>query len=1346
MSGCPDITVLEGPERAPEVAIHVRDCGACQRLIELMDDRVDDCAQVEVLLAADSLSTEESRRLERHLAVCSACRELALLGDDGAGAPSRYDMGAEVGRGGMGRVYDARDRQLERPVAVKVLRPGAGREAAARFLREALVTARLQHPSIVAVYEMGQLSGGEPFYAMRKIQGATLDAALRDAGTIAERLALLPTVLAAAEAVAYAHHEGVIHRDLKPSNIMIGPFGETSVLDWGVAKVIGEVEDDVIAGPYRTAEREAELTSAGAVLGTPQYMSPEQARAEPVDERSDVYAFGAILYILLSGRPPYDGQTSREVVEQARRGEPPPINEVAPDAPGDLRAIATKAMARDPAGRYATAAALADDLRRYQTGKLVSAHAYSLAQLTRRWVAHHRGVVAVAGLALAVLVAGAVLSVRRIATERDRATESMDIAIANNETAQRERERAHGLSLSLLENQGRRELLDGRRDRALVYLSAAYEGGLDTPALRFLLADAMQEIDGQVSQISYSRPVKCEFDHRGARIAVADSERIALYGVHDGGLIRELGAPGAVVATLLFSPDDRQLIVSDEDGWLRRYDLETGEVLQRVTAHAGPARSVVMYADGTRIVSAGLKDGMLKIWNARDLALVHETRAASSGVSEVRVSPDGSRIVTLGMGDVATVWNARTGAKMRELRGHQGRVISPGKQDSFSPDGKRIVLGDTAGTIKIWDVGTGRALLTLDDHPAPVVGVFDRRGERILVTDVEGRAYVADAGTGRRISALVGHAGAVLGGRFLEDGTRVATTSVMDRSTKIWEPSSGALIMDLDGLAEWSDHPDDLFVIDDGHHLRIRKPGAGRLRHSIRDSQHVLWGWFTASGHLATRTDGAITLRDPANGEILTTWPPTGPTLATASDGSIELVVRGTDLELRRRDGTVIRALVEVDSAIATSEMSPDDGTLVVATENGLVHVFETTSGARIGGTRAGGARVHAIAFADRGDRIAVAHVDRTVGIWTSRGELQRVCGELPLKRIEGVKVSPLGSRVVLNGTDAAAEGASLLVDAESCALLGDLTKTAAHAFGKQFFSADDRRLLAGGHVFDAVTGEHLAGFEGAAWADVGLSPDGTMVATVGEVVAIHRADTGEVIRTLDEGGFTWHAEWAPSSRLLYATHIDGVARVWDVATGRLLAELTSERARAVLVGNDMRSAAFPIAVDPRGRFVATTGPGGNARIWDIAPELRSAGEISKLVDLHSRWRLDGGVLAAKEPTQLPGFDPARAAAAAVANPARAPADVLSCDQLGKLRSLDDAEEANLRIANTTDESIRVSWIDPAGEEVPYFELAPWEDGWRVTWTSHPFVVRDAKGNCIAIVRGKPGISQYVHH
>jgi serine/threonine protein kinase len=267
----------------------------------------------------------------------------------------RYAVSGEMARGGLGRILRARDRHLGRQVALKEMLRG-GAEAERRFVREALITARLEHPSIVPVHDAGRGEDGAPFYAMKLVGGRALSDVYATATTTSERLALVPRILAVADAIAYAHSQRVIHRDLKPANVLCGEFGETVVIDWGLAKDLdGGADEDVSVADTEAVgmpRLSASHTIGGAILGTPAYMAPEQAAGAEVDERADVYALGAMLYELLSGAPPHRGDTLDDVLRRVISGDLEPLHARAPDVPADLAAIVAKAMGREPGARY----------------------------------------------------------------------------------------------------------------------------------------------------------------------------------------------------------------------------------------------------------------------------------------------------------------------------------------------------------------------------------------------------------------------------------------------------------------------------------------------------------------------------------------------------------------------------------------------------------------------------------------------------------------------------------------------------------------------------------------------------------------------------------------------------------------------------------------------------------------------------------------------------------------------------------------------------------------------------------------------------------------------------------
>ncbi len=405
------------------------------------------------------LTEAESNSITEHLGNCDRCRtELSLLSSHSEPTvesptrpltervvapeqappepPAGYAIEGELARGGMGIIYRAQDLRLFRTVAIKVLRPDLADSPALvqRFLMEAHITARLQHPAVPSIYELGTLPDGRPYLAMRLIEGQTLSRLLRRGDADGEsrggdnqddnggdrlwhRLAVFEQVC---HAIAYAHSQGVIHRDLKPSNVMVGRFGEVQVMDWGLAKVVrwDEEPPSVIAATSgSTVEAPAvdQVTLSGTAVGTPEYMPPEQARGdvEAMDERSDVFGLGAMLLHILTGRPPYLAASRQETLRKAREAD---LSEAwqaldACRAGAELVALCRRCLAPDPANRPQTAAEVADEIariradaeRRARQAELARERAAVLAEQERK----RRRLIAVALLAvIAVLTAG----------------------------------------------------------------------------------------------------------------------------------------------------------------------------------------------------------------------------------------------------------------------------------------------------------------------------------------------------------------------------------------------------------------------------------------------------------------------------------------------------------------------------------------------------------------------------------------------------------------------------------------------------------------------------------------------------------------------------------------------------------------------------------------------------------------------------------------------------------------------------------------------------------------------------------------------------------------------------
>lgn len=334
-----------------------------------VDDMVEAAMSTLGDATTDTLVSHE-RALEQTLRAGSTdgAPELTLPDE----AESRYVYGQELGRGGLGRVVEAYDRALGRTVAIKELLGTGNARAEARFLTEARLTGQLSHPNVIPVHELGRHADGQPYYVMRKVEGSSLRQAMENATTLAERLALLPHFTSLCQAVAFAHENGVLHRDLKPDNVMVSEYGTTLLVDWGLAKARDD-EDDVHDGASFVRPSSGVVqTLDGQVLGTPAYMSPEQARGnvKAIDERSDVWSLGAILFEMLAGRPLFLGASLHTVLVEVMAGPIPDLAELAPGVPADLVAIVTGCLTRDRAARIPLVDEILEALDAFQKGDL----------------------------------------------------------------------------------------------------------------------------------------------------------------------------------------------------------------------------------------------------------------------------------------------------------------------------------------------------------------------------------------------------------------------------------------------------------------------------------------------------------------------------------------------------------------------------------------------------------------------------------------------------------------------------------------------------------------------------------------------------------------------------------------------------------------------------------------------------------------------------------------------------------------------------------------------------------------------------------------------------------------
>jgi WD40 repeat protein len=1057
--------------------------------------------------------------------------------------PDRYIVGGIVAEGGHGRILRAEDRYLERTVALKEpLEPGGFAEA--RFLTEARLTARLQHPSIVPLYEAGRWPGGAPFYAMKLVSGRSLDSLIAAASHLDERLALLPHALAAAEAVAYAHGQRILHRDLKPANILVGELGETFVIDWGLAKELGRPELPVEPRPEQEASRPAEHTQEGTIMGTPAYMPPEQAAGQPVDESADVYALGAILYHLLAGRPPYAGTGSRDVLTQVLGGAPVPLARLQSGAPQELLDVVARAMAREPARRYRTARELAEDLRHFQTGKLVAAHRYSSWELALRFVSRHKATLLVAAVALVALVGSSLLHYRRVVRAWN-------------------------------------EAMDRADELVLVQARSTLDLGRDPDGV-FTLLDT----------------VSPRFSRWGeARVLAADAHARALA---SGRILALRGHEGALNCVDI-SPDGRWLATAADDRTVRLWSMATGEGLVLGT-YTDEAWSCDFSPDGQLLVTGG-KDGTVSLWE-----LGPDGQGRAERVLERRDKPiapayftaDGRSVIATDVEGRTWVWDVASGKGQRlgqaeplvhgqllpgdtslvaldakrnvwrvDLRGGPSRLLYAGgeplRRFAVAVRGQRFV---GAGPRHLWLFeGTDTPPRPLEPPPGPLHAMVLSQDGRLLAARSEGGVLLLeDLETGKRRLFEVGPGwkntlAFSADGRWLASGRR-------DGKVWLWDVASGRERL-LESAEVNISH---LAFSRDGRYLAAAShDGTARVHdvtlHYVRELE----------GH-----------QGPAEG------------VAFAPDGRHVLSVGG-------KDGVVLRSPVEAGTprsepahagGVTVMRALADGSRLVTGGAEGAVALWDG-EGRLLRRLHGLTTPPRAVSLSADGGQVAGADDTGAVWLWAAGSGEGRLLGHHP-DAVRALAFSADG-RLLASGDG---KGAVFLWEAGRAGPREvyrhqEEVRTLA-------FSADGR-WLASGSMDHSVwlqplgpgAGRRLeAGARGVL--QVAFSPDGTVLLCVSDedsTLLSWRVDTGERLgRLWGHSRTVRHFAFSPEGSRLATASDDGTVRVWDWKSGR---------GRALLGHTGpVRHVSF----SPDGRLLASTGEDGRVRLWqDELPQAPDA-------------------------------------------------------------------------------------------------------------------------------------------
>ncbi|MDI3285003.1 protein kinase [Polyangium sp. 15x6] len=1054
-----------------------------------------------------------------------------------------YAVESEVAKGGIGRILRAHDTHLDRPVALKELIT-RDPQAEERFIREARITARLQHPSIVPLYEAGVWPSGEPFFAMKLVSGRSLDHFIEEATTLDQRLALLPHVLAVAEAMAYAHNERIIHRDLKPQNILLGPFGETVVIDWGLAKDLDEESPAPPSSklpPKRLSSPSSSgsmaLTVLGVVMGTPGYMPPEQAAGRSVDERADVYAIGAILYHLLAGKPSYEGKYPMDIVRRVLREPPAPIEELQPGVPRDLVTIVQKAMARSKADRYRTAGELAADLRCFQTGQIVQAHHYSARERIRRFGRRHRATLLMTfAAALALAVTGA-LAVGRVLDARDEARRERDRAA---EAERRESERADTLTLVEARAAASRDPL-----AALAWLktlSASFRGHRRE---RLVAADAISRgvpllLRGHMAGIN-----RAAFSPDGRFVATASDDRtLRLWDVATA-KARVLEGHTDEVWDAAFSPDGSWLASRSKDTTIRLWSMQTSETTV-LAGHAAPLGAIQFFPDGQRLASRA-RDGSVCVW---DLAARECKRAWSAGGTErhLAISPDGHTLAFVGAGSLV-LYDADTGSERRfEGEAQETEAIA------FSPDGALVATGDRKGDVRLWDVSTGQSK-RLEGHTAMVRGlVFLPDGSRFVSAGKDRAVRIWDVRTGEA-RVLKGHEGTIYTLALSPDGKHLLTGSA-DQTARLWDVASGTSRV-------FRGPNDSLSDVD------FSRDGEGALVASYDNSLRVY--------SLEALRDRVVAVHEHEAGVIAVS--PDGTCVAS---GSADGAVVWTNLA----DGTT-RTLGNHAGEVRGVAFSRDGAAIASAGADGRVRVFSTQGAALSFEAHTGAANV--VLFSPDGARIVSAGEDGAIRSFPTKGGEGQVLARHSAATT-ALAFSPDGARLAYSFGDGRVVLREFVTGRETI-LAGH--RDAAHVL---VFSPDGGLLASGGmdhsvRLWDVTTGaaRHVIDAAGTGLTRLVFFPDGKRFATLGGEanVKLWSAVDGRLLDVLrGYRGVVAGLDVSPEGSRLATAGADGIVRLWDLEAGE----------SRLLEGHEGN--VFAVTFAEGGRSLVTAGKDRTVRRW----------------------------------------------------------------------------------------------------------------------------------------------------
>jgi WD40 repeat protein len=1045
---CPDTDQLRrmladdlSPTEAGPVEGHLAGCPNCQRvLVALTGD-----SSIHVAPDDETLAPGVSAFVKKALAwrptsvhrLSLSPGETVPNGTAAALLPrpsiDGYEILDELGHGGMGVVFRARDIRLNRTVAVKMLLPGghASPELVARFKAEAETVARLQHPNVVQIHSVGEHQG-QPYFVMEFVGGGSLAARLDGTPWHPRDGARLVEVIA--HGVEAVHELGVIHRDLKPGNVLMAGDGTPKLGDFGLAKDL---------------EGDSELTRTGSLVGSPSYMSPEQAEgnASGIGPGSDVYSLGAIYYELLTGRPPFRGASVLETLEQVRTAEPVPPSRLVPGLSRDAETIALKCLEKAPSRRYGSAGELADDLRRFVDRMPI--HARRIGPLGRlvRWSIRNRGMAGLAATVLLSLLAVAVVS--------------LVAAVRVTAAAEQERRTLYFARMNLTQQ--------------------AWEAA-DVPRMQELLEPYRHDARRGFEWFYWWR-----LAHRPAAELLGHQRRIAALGFSSDGrtLVSAGDEPSVIIwdpsrfeartvipmtcraESLAFAPDNSTIAVGGNDGTIRLWKTSEGESPRQLGSGTGPVMAVA-FRDARTLTSVHLPN-VSRTWDLPSGRLLHERRGADLPAAPVAddhvpacaISLDGRIVALAALDGTVFVWPAEPGDPARSgptppaagagrhpiggrpddedvfgagtivrslAFSHDGRLLAFAGEDrlvtvrdqhrrgtlhtfrghsatvfsmAFSPDDRLLAAASLDNTVSIWNVASGRLSMTLKGHGGPAKAVAFSPDGKSVASGAEDAMVLLWRVAGRDSDApLTGHTDGVRAIALSPDGSTVATSG-RDGRILFWSTATGERLASIE-----PDSPLNAEGLQGGVEALVYSNDGRWLISASRHAVLRLWDARTHAFVADLRDDSANHARIDS-----LAVPREGPFLASGRVGGH---VTLWDL-VHRVPLTTYNA---GEQQILSLAFSPDGQTLASTSQTGKIHLRDV-AGSRDDRTLAlDGSTIYSLAFSPDGRTLASGTSEGTLIFWDAPSWQPRGPQRAHTNTITSLVFTPDGRTLVTGGRD----------------------------------------------------------------------------------------------------------------------------------------------------------------------------------------------------------------------------------------------------------------------------------------------------------------------------------------